>query len=203
MPVTIPTAFWSKPKLYDDILNFANGIDYELISSKKLYTAGDQAASFAVYSTDFESVNVSANNTGSPVLIQVGYRAMWRNTTAQAGGSTQAAIFIGSNQMRDIRLNLATAVNEASQSLAAVSAYQWLHSTTGGLVFSPAIATDVTAVTTAMALSPSGSFVGGFCNLFVPSCPASPFPVGIKFKSTHTSFTRKERHLWVRCWSLH
>jgi hypothetical protein len=198
MPIDVPQPFWDRPAIIKDTTDFANGINTEIIHSKKLYDASVKTVSFAAYtSSDEDSVSGLAGNVGSPVVVQVGYKALLANTTATGGASGKATVFIGGNQMSTIVNPGPNVLAETNLDQSVTSAYAWLLSTPTGFTWHGPIAADASDVTTGVTLS-AGPLSGGITNYLVPSCPADGFSVAVRFKATNTGLQRKERHLWVR-----
>lgn len=203
MPLYVPSAYSNKPKALGDIATFAAGLNYELVHSKKFYDATDRTMSFAAYSTSDQELVASVGGNGpGGLLIQILYRAMWRVTSATGGATFSLAPFINGNQVRKINVNAVTSVLEYTQSMAATSAYQWVHSTYTGFDGGGVVASDVGNITTPIALAPATN-QGGPLTIYIPNGPGDTFDVSIRYKATNVGASRKERRLWVRVWTLH
>lgn len=123
-------------------------------------------------------------------LLVVGYQAIWQNTVASNG---RAAIFIGSNQLKQALGTGAPSIQEATGPA---------ETNDDGLVASEVIglagaggvgaATEVTTGQVVGRLSAVGQ--GGLVNIFVA---AGTYDVGVQFKNNAAgTLTVKSRHLW-------
>lgn len=131
-------------------------------------------------------------------LLVIGYKALWRNTVANAG---RAAIFLGANQLKIARTNSAPVVQQAGG--AGMDPNLWTGLGTGflGLYTDNAIGgASSSDVTTGQVLAPgddagpAGFAAGGLLYVFAA---AGTYDVSVQFAATSGTVEVTERKLWV------
>jgi hypothetical protein len=128
-------------------------------------------------------------------IIAVRFSAYWNCSVAAAG---RAAIFIGSNQLKNPKAEQAAGVVQEAAS-AAGTVNNWLYSSSLGLSGTDGTSTGVegtAAVTTGITrsgLNASGALNGGHCEIIGLS--AGTYTVSVQFKSASGTVTAGNRRL--------
>lgn len=163
-----------------------------IVSTEEVITS----VSFALAPTPDRVQSVVLPTDG---LIRIGYNAMWKSSV---NNTAQAAIFIGSNQLKVAQINGTTPFAQgASLNINSANHYNVLVTNPGGLqgISSGLGASDYAGpVTTGQAIGtldqPGTTYIGGFVEVFAA---AGTYDISVQFKSSSGTVTVKERRLWV------
>lgn len=151
------------------------------------------STTFTTLTTPDQVQNVVLPTDG---LFIVGFTGLWKE--AAVTGS-EAAIFLGSNQVKAQNNTGAPAVQEAILSASVFNTYVSLATASEGLLtLDPDDGASGSDVTTGQILGPLGASApgsGGLCAIFAA---AGTYTVSIQFKAASGgTITAKERKLWV------
>jgi hypothetical protein len=147
------------------------------------------STSYGTLTTPDRVQNIVLETSG---LLFVAFQARWQNSVTSAG---RAAIFLGSNQLKQATNSGASAVVQEATGPTDAAEYLPLSSTPYGLDSIGGSGTNYSTgdATTGQSISYAGSG-GGIACIFAA---AGTYTVAVQFKSTSGSVTVADRKLWV------
>jgi hypothetical protein len=211
MPLTLPLNTYDRPDDIEDFDVWRAGIEAEMPHNLKI--ANPVGSPSVINGTSYASYGDIVQNvfTGQPganrAIIQIGYRALWFNSS-NTNGTFNAAIFIDGQQLRKIQPGVANGGIAPTYEIAQAytvgnTGLQHLMSDGGGLFTQAATATSASNVTTGQIVGGSAPAFGGVCACSIPTPSAFPFNVEIRYKvaSAAQPITIQDRVLWVRAFT--
>lgn len=146
------------------------------------------STSYTLLSTPDRVQNVVLPADG---LIFVVYRAL---TKGGAGTTESAAIFVGSNQLKQPEADSVPVV-QAAAPVGGFGYYGQIHSFSGGLTLGGfGSLSDTSSVTTGQTISHQNNTYGGAC---IIEAAAGTYDISVRFKTPSGTLYAKERKLWV------